>query len=165
ALRRAGGVSRADRGTSYGDRTWRFRGGDCVFRSAGGRRSWPPVQKRRQRNRRALRHHAELHGEMERAISGLLRSLSPVALRRQEESFLRSEGPPCDEQAVRELSRRTIEAPPRDRADVLADSEQLQTIGRWLLGTGQADVGRRQPHSELSRAGGIAQINASRNAQ
>src|SRR5205823_957850 len=80
ALRRAGGVSRADRGTSYGDRTWRFRGGDCVFRSAGGRRSWPPVQKRRQRNRRALRHHAELHGEMERAISGLLRSLSPVAL-------------------------------------------------------------------------------------
>ena len=44
-----------------------------------------PVQDRRQGNRRALRHHAELHGQMERALSGLLGPHPPVAVRRQEE--------------------------------------------------------------------------------
>ncbi len=44
-----------------------------------------PVQDRRQGDRLALRHHAELHGEMERAVSGLLGPHPPVAVRRQEE--------------------------------------------------------------------------------
>ena len=37
------------------------------------------------------------------------------------------------------------------RADVLADGQQLQAAGRRLLGAGQADLGRRQPHRELPR--------------
>ena len=39
----------------------------------------------RQGDRLALRHHAELHGQVERAVSGLLRAHPPVAVRRQEE--------------------------------------------------------------------------------
>ena len=40
----------------------------------------------------------------------------------------------------------------RIRADVLADRQQLQAPRRRLLGAGEADVGRRQPHGELPRA-------------
>ena len=42
-------------------------------------------------------------------------------------------------------------APAGVRADVLADDQQLQAAGRRLLGAGEADVGRRQPHGELPR--------------
>ncbi len=49
------------------------------------------VQGRREGNRRALRHHAELHGEMEPAVSGLLGALPSIAVRRQEEPVPRRE--------------------------------------------------------------------------
>ncbi len=50
------------------------------------------------------------------------------------------------------------------RADVLADDQQLQAAGRRLLGAGEADVGRRQPHGELPRHSGLAQVDAPRDA-
>ena len=56
-----------------------------------------------------------------------------------------------DEPAVRELPRRPGRVPDGVRADVLADDQQLQAPRRRLLGAGQADLGHRQPHRELSR--------------
>ena len=55
------------------------------------------------------------------------------------------------EQALRELPRRPDAGLHGDPSDVLADDEQLQAPGRRLLGAGEAYVGHRQPHRELSR--------------
>ena len=49
------------------------------------------VQDRREGDRRALRHHAELHGEVEPALPGLLRAHPPEPVRRQEERVPRRE--------------------------------------------------------------------------
>ena len=56
-----------------------------------------------------------------------------------------------DEQAVRKLPRRPGRGTDGAGTDVLADDQQLQAAGRRLLGAGEADVGRRQPHGELPR--------------
>ena len=85
AVRRHGRVRRADRRPAHGDRAGRLRGGDPVFGSAGAGRSRDPVQDRRQGNRRALRHHAELHGQVEQGLSGLLGPRAHVAVGRQDE--------------------------------------------------------------------------------
>ena len=69
---RDGRLRRADRRPAHRDRPGRVRGRDPVLRGARGGRPGDPVQDRRQGNRRALRHHAELHGEMEPALSRLL---------------------------------------------------------------------------------------------
>ena len=52
-------------------------------------RSRDPVQDGGQGSRFAFRHHAELHGEMERSVSRLFRAHSPVAFRRQDQPLLR----------------------------------------------------------------------------
>ena len=98
------------------------------------------------------------------APSRLLGPHPPVAVRRQEEPLPRPEGPARHEQALRELSRRAGRRADGDGADVLADDQQLQAAGRRLLGAGQADVGRRQPHRELPRDRGLAQVDAPRDA-
>ena len=106
AVQRDGRLRRADRGPAYGDGPRRIRGRDPVLRGARGRGSRGPLQDGRQGDRLALRDHAELHGQVEPAVSGLLGAHPPVAVRRQEEPLLRREGPPRHEQALRELSRR-----------------------------------------------------------
>ena len=70
-------VRHADRGPAHRDRARRLRGGDPVLRGARSRRPRDPVQDRRQGDRRALRHHAELHGQVESAVSGLLGAHPP----------------------------------------------------------------------------------------
>ena len=124
---------------------------------AADRRS---VQDRREGNRRALRDHAELHGEVEPASARLLGPHPPIDVGRQEEPLLRCEGQEQHEQAVRELPRRTGRRADGNGADVLADDQQLQAPGRRLLGAGQADVGHRQPDGELSRDRRLAQVHA-----
>ena len=52
----------------------------------------------------------------------------------------------------------------RVRADVLADDQQLQAPRRRLLGTGEADVGHRQPHGELPRHSRLVEVDAARDA-
>ena len=51
-----------------------------------------------------------------------------------------------------------------DRADVLADGQQLQAPGRRLLGAGEAHLGRRQPHRDLPRDRRLGQGHAPRDA-
>ena len=69
-------VRRADRGPAHRDRPRRLRGGDPVLRGARGGRPRDPVQDRREGDRRALRHHAELHGEVEPAATPAARATS-----------------------------------------------------------------------------------------
>ena len=95
---------------------------------------------------------------------GLLRTHPPVAVRRQEKRVLRCQRQAPHEQALRELSRRPDRVPARVRADVLADDQQLQAPGRRLLGAGEADVGHRQSHGELSRDRRLAEVDAARDA-
>ncbi len=45
-------------------------------------------------------------------------------------------------------------------ADVLADDQQLQAAGRWVLGAGEAHVGHRQPDGELPGDPRLAQVDA-----
>ena len=78
--------------------------------------------------------------------------------------FYDAEGPQRHEQALRELPRRAGGGADGVRTDVLADDQQLQAPRRRLLGAGQADLGRRQSHRELSRDRGLAQVDAARNA-
>ena len=66
---RDAGLRRADRRPAHRDRARRVRGGDQLLRGARSRRPRDPVQDRRQGDRRALRHHAELHGQVERAAT------------------------------------------------------------------------------------------------
>ena len=66
--------------------------------------------------------------------------------------------------AQSKLPRRPGRVPDGIRADVLADDQQLQAIGRRLLGAGQADLGHRQPHRELSRHRRQPESNAARDA-
>ena len=101
----------------------------------------------------ALRHHAELHGQVERAATRAAAATSTRACRTARRNlFYDAKRPAHDE---RSCSRAT--SPGRSRclmelaAVVLAHRQQLQAPGRRLLGAGQADLGRRQPHRELSR--------------
>ena len=159
---RDGRVRRSDRRLAHRDRARRVRGGDPVLGGARSRRSGGPVQDRREGDRRALRHHAELHGEVEPAPARLLGAHSSVALRREEEPVLRCEEREPHEQALRELPRRPGRRAHGDRADVLADDQQLQAARRRLLGAGEAHVGSRQPDGELPRDRRLAEGDAPR---
>ncbi len=159
-----GAFEHPDRRLAHRDRPRRLRGGDYFFGSARSGRSRHPVQDRRQGDRLALRHHAELHGQMERTVSGMFGTHSPEPVRRQEESLLRRQGPQRHEQAVRKLPRRAGGRADGIGADVLADDQQLQAAGRRLLGAGQADLGHRQSHRELSRDRGFAEVDPAGNA-
>ena len=130
---------------------------------AGGPRD--PLQDRRQGDRLALRHHAELHGEVERAVSRAARGTStsrcPTARRTCSTTPRAAHGM---SKLFESYLAGQVAAAHAVRADVLADDQQLQATGRRLLGAGEADVGRRQPHGELSRDSGLAQVHAPRNA-
>ncbi len=80
-LQRADGrdarLRRADRGPAHRDRPRRLRGRDRLQRGAGAGRPRDPVQDRRQGDRPALRHHAQLHGQVEPAVPGLQRPHPP----------------------------------------------------------------------------------------
>ena len=68
---RDGRFRHPDRGPAHRDRSRRLRSGDPVLRGARSRRPRDTVQDRRQGDRRALRDHAELHGQVEcRSIPG-----------------------------------------------------------------------------------------------
>jgi glutamine synthetase len=69
-----------------------------------------------------------------------------------------------DEQAVRELSRGTGRRAHAICADVLADDQQLQAIGRRFLGAGEADVGVDNRTGELSGHSGSPKSRASKRA-
>ena len=60
---------------------------------AGAGRPRHPVQDRRQGDRQALRHHAQLHGQVEPGLPGLQRPHPPEPVRRQEQPVLRREEP------------------------------------------------------------------------
>ena len=81
AVHRMRRVRHPDRGAAYRDRSRRLRGRDHLQRSARGRRPRDPVQAEREGDRRALRHHAELHGEVEPAVSRAARATSTRASR------------------------------------------------------------------------------------
>ena len=108
-----------------------------------------------QGDRRALRHHAELHGQVERGsipgCSGHIHQSLKEGKDGKTNLFYDEKLAAQDERAVRELPRRPGGLPDGVRADVLADHQQLQAPGRRLLGAGQADLGHGQPDRELSR--------------
>ncbi len=78
---RDGGVQRAVRGAAHRDRPGRLRGRDPVQRRARAGRPRDPVQDRREGDRAPLRHHAELHGEVERVVSRAAADTSTRACR------------------------------------------------------------------------------------
>jgi glutamine synthetase len=65
----------------------------AVQRRAGTGRPRHPVQDRRQGDRQALRRHAQLHGQVEPAVPGLLRAHPPEPVGRQDQPVLRREEP------------------------------------------------------------------------
>ena len=103
---RDAGLRRADRGAAHRDRPRRLRSRHRFQRSAGAGRPRHPVQDRRQGDRLALRHHAQLHGQVEPAVPGLQRPHPPEPVGWQGQPVLRRQEPAQDEQAVRELSGR-----------------------------------------------------------
>ena len=142
----------------------RLRGGAAVLRCARMRRPRRAVQDRREGDRRFVRDHPELHGQVEQGPAGVQRSRASVPVGRKEEPFLRRQGPRGHEQAVRELPRGTGRGADGVRADVLADRQQLQAAGRRLLGAGETHLGDRQPHREFPGDSGIVEEHATRNA-
>ena len=79
-----GAFRRADRGPAHRNRARRLRGRDHLQRSDGGRRPGDAVQVERQGDRCALRHHAELHVQVEPAVPRLLGARPPEPVRRED---------------------------------------------------------------------------------
>ncbi len=93
-----------------------------------------------------------LHGQVEPAVPGLLAATCTRACRTARRTSSTTPGAAHgDVEALRELPRRPGRLPHGVRADVLADGELLQAPRRRLLGAGEADLGRRQPHRQLPR--------------
>ena len=121
----------------------------------------------RQGDRRALRHHAELHGEVERAVPGLLGAPAPEPHRRQEERVPRPEGAPRRHvEALRELPA----GPARMRCSDMApmfwptvNSYKRLVDGFWA--PVKPTWARGQPHRHLPRDAGLAQVHAARDAR
>ena len=118
-----GRLRHSHRRAAHRDRARRLRGGDSFFRGARGGGPRDPVQDRRQGDRLPVRDHAELHGQVERAVPRMLGPYSPEHVRRQEELVLRCQGQERHEQDVRKLSRRASRRPDGIRPHVLADGQ------------------------------------------
>ena len=87
---RDAGLRRADRGPAHRDRARRLRGGASAFREALEQADRAILFKTgAQGDRHALRHHAELHGQVEPAVPGLQRPHPPEPVGRQGQPVLR----------------------------------------------------------------------------
>ena len=149
-------LRRADRGPAHRDRAGRLRGRDRLRRSARGRptaRSCSrPAPRRSARASASCRASWPSGTRKYPGCSGHIHQSLKEGSDGKTNLFYDAKSARADEHAVRELPRRPGRLPDGVRADVLADDQQLQAPRRRLLGAGQADLGHRQPHGELSRA-------------
>ena len=145
-------VRRADRRPAHGDRPRRVRGGDRVLEAleAADRAMLFKTGAKEIGARFGIM--PSFMAKWSQQYPGCSGHMPPVAVRRQEEPLLRRQGPRTAMSKLFEsYLAGQVACAARVRADVLADDQQLQAAGRRLLGAGQADVGRRQPHRELPR--------------
>ena len=158
-------VRHPDRGAAHRNRPRRLRGRDPVLarrsRRPTARSCSRPAPRRSARASASCRASWPSGARSTRAARATSTRACPTARRT---CFYDAKGRARHEPAVRELPRRPGRGADGVRADVLADDQQLQAAGRRLLGAGQADLGRRQPHGELSRDRGLAEVDAARDA-
>ena len=117
-------------------------------------------------DRPPLRHHAELHGEVEHAVSRLQRPHATRACPTARATCSTTSATRTNEQAVRELPRRSVALLLQDiQAMFRADHQQLQAAGRRLLGAGQTRPGAwTTARLRLRVIPGSSQVDAARDA-